>query len=133
MSSEHTSFAEKIAAALRQIDEDADSNESELDETDRMVALIEAVTEAFDVNDPRAVEGLFAAQGVALHVIFKDFIGRKYFPFKAMHVALRAQAQCRATFKSLNEYKNPRFRNSPTKNSSEQTVESANIATGAAA
>ena len=91
-----------------------------------MVALLEAATATFDVNDPRAVEGVFAIQGISLDVIFTDFIRRKGFTFENVRVALRAQAQCRATFRTLSDFKNPRFKSSSTgesKNSSEQTVE----------
>jgi hypothetical protein len=98
----------------------------EVNDTDRMVALLEAATTTFDVNDPRAVEGVFAIQGISLDVIFTDFIRRKGFTFENMRVALRAQAQCRATFRTLGDFKNPRPRAAlQPKNSDEQTVESA--------
>jgi hypothetical protein len=73
-----------------------------------MVALLEAATATFDVDDPSAVEGVFAVQGISLDVIFTDFIRRKGFIFENMRVALRAQAQCRATLKTLSDFKNPR-------------------------
>ena len=133
MSSAHSNFAERFATALKQINRAESGGVPELHDTDRLAALIEAAKATFDVNDPRAVEAVFAMQGVALDVIFNDFIRRKYYTFDNMRVALRAQAQCRATFKSLNEYKNPRIRPSaaPARNSSEQTVESANTPNGA--
>jgi hypothetical protein len=130
MSSEHSNFAQKFAVAFREISRASDP--TTVNDTDRLIALIEAATETFDVNDPHAVEAVFATQGVALDVIFKDFIRRRSYTFDNMRVALRAQAQCRATFKSLDEYKNPRLRTSP-KNPSEQTVETANFAAGAVA
>lgn len=129
MSSEHSNFAQKFAAAFREISRASDPKT--VNDTDRLIALIEAATEAFDEHDPHAVEAVFVTQRVTLDVIFKDFIRRKYYTFDNMRVALRAQAQCRATFKSLNDYRNPRLKPSPTKNSGDQTVESANLAAGA--
>ena len=81
------------------------AGDDELDETDRMVALIESVTTKFDANDPGAVESLFTGQALALDVIFKEFIKRRSYTFDGMRVALKAQAQCRSTFKSLAEFK----------------------------
>jgi hypothetical protein len=95
-----------------------------------MVALIEAATTKFDANDPGAVETLFAAQALALDVIFKDFVRRRTYTFDNMRVALKAQAQCRMTFKSLVDFKNPR-RPIPARsarNSNEQTIETAKSA-----
>lgn len=150
MSSEHSNFAQKFAAAFREISRAGDPKT--INDTDRLIALIEAATEAFDENDPNAVESVFVTQGVTLDVIFRDFIRRKFYTFDNMRVALRAQAQCRATFKSLHDYKNPRPQTSPLKpvlrpvlrssqseggslgeggNSGEQTVEIAKIAAGA--
>lgn len=99
----------------------------ELDETDRMVALIEAATAKFDANEPAVVESIFTGQALALDVIFKEFIKRRSYTFDCMRVALRAQAQCRSTFKSLDEFKNPRRPASsrPARNSNEQTIENA--------
>ena len=137
MSSAHSNFAERFAAALRQLNLPANNGDvSKLHDTDRLAALIDAAVATFDVNDPQAVEGVFAIQGVSLDVIFKDFIRRKYFTFDNMRVALRAQAQCRATFKTLSDFKNPRPKSppaSPSQNLSEQTVESANTPIGAIA
>jgi hypothetical protein len=100
----------------------------EVNDTDRMTALLEAATTTFDVNDPQAVEGVFAIQGISLDVIFTDYIRRKFFTHENMRMALRAQAQCRATFRTLNEFKSPRPRAAsagPIKNSNERTVETA--------
>ena len=129
MSSEHSNFVQKFAAAFAQLHRVR--NETTEDDTDRLIALIDAATAAFDVNDPAAVESLFAIQGISLDVIFKDFIRRRSYIFDNMRVALRAQAQCRATFKSLDEYKHPRPKPSPAKNLSELSVENGNTAAGA--
>jgi hypothetical protein len=101
--------------------------DEELNDTDRMVALIEAATTKFDATDPGAVETLFAAQALALDVIFKDFVRRRTYTFDNMRVALKAQAQCRMTFKSLVDFKHPRRPVSTriSRNSSEQTIETA--------
>lgn len=104
--------------------------DDELNDTDRMVALIEHATKKFDATDPGAVETLFAAQALALDVIFKEFVRRRSYTFENMRVALKAQAQCRMTFKSLVDFKNPR-RPAATRNSpkpSEQTIEPAKSA-----
>jgi len=131
MSSEHSNFAQKFAAAFAQLHRVR--NEDTVNDADRLMALIEAATQAFDVNDPEAVEGVFATQGIALDVIFKDFIRRRSYTFDNMRVALRAQAQCRATFKSLREFKDPTIGSERAKNFSEQSVESANLSAGAVA
>jgi hypothetical protein len=129
MSSEHSPFAQRFAAALAKINRTSGNAYAfEVNDTDRFVTLLDAALETFDVSDASAVEGVFAVQGVSLDVIFTDFIRRKGFEFENMRVALRAQAQCRATFKSLNDFKNPRPMPplaAQTKNSSEQSVENA--------
>ena len=132
MSSEHSPFAQRFAAVLRTMNRNgSNAYASEVNDTDRMAALLEAATTAFDVNDPQSVEGVFAIQGISLDVIFTDYIRRKFFTYENMRVALRAQAQCRATFKTLSDFKNPRLRASsavPIKNSNEQTIETAKTA-----
>jgi hypothetical protein len=126
MSSEHSPFAQRFAAALEKMNRGASNAYAfDVNDTDRIVALLDAATQTFDVNDPHAVEGAFAIQGISLDVIFTDFIRRKGFTFDNMQVALRAQAQCRATFKMLSDFKNPRPRAVQTKESGEQSVESA--------
>jgi hypothetical protein len=129
MSSEHSPFAQRFAAALQKMNRNGSNAYAlEVDDTERMVTLLEAATTTFDVNDPQAVEGVFAIQGISLDVIFTDYIRRKFFTHENMRVALRAQAQCRATFRTLSDFKNPRPRApsaAPRKNSNEQTVESA--------
>ena len=123
MSSEHSPFVQRFAAALAKLNRSGSNAYAfDVNDTDRVVALLDAATTTFDVNDPSAVEGVFAMQGVSLDVIFTDFIRRKGFTFDNMRVALRAQAQCRATFKTLSDFKNPRPKS---KNSSEQSVENA--------
>ena len=129
MSSEHSPFAQRFAAALQKMNRTgSNAYASEVNDTDRMVVLLEAATATFDVNDPQAVESVFAIQGISLDVIFTDYIRRKFFTHENMRVALRAQAQCRATFRTLSDFKNPRSKPSPVaqiKNSNEQTVETA--------
>ena len=126
MSSEHSPFVQRFAAALEKMNRSGSNAYAfDVNDTDRVVALLDAATTTFDVNDPSAVEGVFAMQGVSLDVIFTDFIRRKGFTFDNMRVALRAQAQCRATFKTLSDFKNPRPCAAQTKKSGEQSVESA--------
>jgi hypothetical protein len=113
---------------------DAGGESGEPDEIDRMLGLIEAASAKVKAVDPDAVEAVFATQAAALDVIFGQFAraaGRKFYVFDSMRVALRAQAQSRATYRSLIELKTPRLRSSlqpspgaPSENSSEQTIES---------
>jgi hypothetical protein len=124
MSSEHSPFVQRFASVLQKLN----CSGNTVNDTDRIVALLDAATSTFDVNDPSAVEGVFAVQGISLDVIFTDFIRRRGFTFDNMRVALKAQQQCRATFKTLGDFKNPRPKPSPpaqAKNSSEQSVENA--------
>ena len=121
-------FAQRFAAALQTNRAEGRGGPPELNDADHLVALLEAASATFDVNDPNAVEGVFTVQAASLDVIFKDFIRRKTFTFDNMRVALRAQAQCRATFRTLSDFKNPRPRATSaaqTKNLNIQTVESA--------
>jgi hypothetical protein len=125
MSSEHYPFAQRFAAVLDKMNRSGGNAYAfDVNDTDRIVGLLDAATQTFDVNDPSAVEGVFAIQGISLDVIFTDFIRRRGFTFENMRVALRAQAQCRATFRTLSDFKNPRPA-SRSKNSNEQSVESA--------
>ncbi len=129
MSSQHSPFAQRFAAALEKMKRSGSNAYAyDVNDTDRMVELLEAAIATFDVNDPTAVEGVFAIQGISLDVIFTDFIRRKGFTFDNMRVALRAQAQCRATFRTLSDFKNPRP--GEAKKSSDQSVESAKIPVG---
>ena len=128
MSSQHSPFAQRFAAVLEKMNRNGSNAYAyEVNDTDRILALLDAATQSFDVDDPSAVEGVFAMQGISLDVIFTDFIRRRGFTHENMRVALRAQAQCRATFRALSDFKNPRPRASSapqSKNSSGQTVES---------
>ena len=128
MSSEHSPFAQRFAAALQKLNRNgSNAYASEVNDADRLVTLIEAASETFDVNDPQAVEDVFAIQGISLDVIFTDYIRRKYATYENMRVALRAQAQCRATFRTLSDFKHPNPRAVQIKNSNEQTVETAKL------
>ena len=107
------------------------------DDIERIVELLEAVSSKIQALDLEQIEAAFATQAAALNVIFAQFAraaGRKYWTFDSMRVALRAQAQCRATYKGLLELKSPRLvarraaGQAPTMNSSEQTIESAKSA-----
>lgn len=137
MSSEHSPFAQRFAATLAKMDRTAaDAYAYEVNDADRILALLDAAIQTFDPNDPSAVESVFSIQGISLDVIFTDFIRRRGFTFENMRVALRAQAQCRATFKSLRDFKNPQPPAAPAadaKNSSEQSVENAKTHVGGSA
>jgi hypothetical protein len=134
MSSTHSPFAQRFAAALQKMNRSASNAYAyEVNDTDRIVTLLDAAISTFDVNDPAAVEGVFAIQGISLDVIFTDFIRRKGFEFENMRVALRAQAQCRATFRTLSDFKNPRPSPAQIKNFDDQSVESAKTPVAASA
>ena len=128
MSSQHSPFARRFAAALEKMNRNGSNAYAyEVNDTDRILALLDAATGTFDVDDPSAVEGV-AIQGISLDVIFTDFIRRRGFTHENMRVALRAQAQCRATFRALSDFKNPRPRAASAadaKNFGEQSVENA--------
>jgi hypothetical protein len=137
MSSDHDPLQRWMTEALKRA---AASNGSsgaakprELDDIERMVELIEAASGKIASLDLDQVEAAFAGQAAALDVIFGQFAraaGRKYWVFDSMRVALRAQAQCRATYTGLIALKRPRpaladrALASQVENSREQTIES---------
>jgi hypothetical protein len=84
---------------------------TEPDEIERMLHLIEAASAEARTFDLGRMETAFAGQAAALDVIFGQFTraaARKYYTFDSMRLALRAQAQCRATYKALIDFKAPR-------------------------
>jgi len=84
---------------------------TEPDEIERMLDLIEAASAEARTFDLGRMETAFAGQAAALDVIFSQFTraaARKYYTFDSMRLALRAQAQCRATYKALIDFKAPR-------------------------
>ena len=86
-------------------------NWDKCDDIERMVDLIEAASAKVQANDVDQVEAVFAGQAAALDVIFGQFAraaGRGLHVFDSMRIALRAQSQSRATYKSLIELKTPR-------------------------
>ena len=123
----------KRAAASNGSGGDLAGKRPELDDIERMVELIEAASGPIQALDLEQVEAAFASQAAALNVIFGQFTraaGRKYWVFDSMRVALRAQAQCRATYRGLIELKTPRSAAakrphdaSHAENSREQTIE----------
>ena len=84
----------------------ANGNASGLNPIDRAVALIEAASAKIEANDFSAVEALFAGQALALDAMF-DKLARET-TFEDLRLALRAQSQCRHTFKTLMALKTPR-------------------------
>ena len=97
----------------------APGNASGLNPIDRGIALIEAASAKLEANDYSALEALFAGQALALDAMF-DKLARET-TFEDLRLALRAQQQCRATFKSLLALKTPLAR----ENSSKRTIASA--------
>jgi hypothetical protein len=127
----HVSSRENVTAVT-----DQPSQPDEPDEIRRMIDLIDAASAEIPTFDLGRVEAAFAGQAVALEVIFNQFTraaARKYYAFDSMRLALRAQAQCRATYQGLIALNAPprpapsRLRNLPSgasakqENSSEQT------------
>jgi hypothetical protein len=90
------------------------------DYIDRTAAIVEAAAEKIDANDFSAVETLFAGQALALDALF-DKLARER-THDNLKLALRAQQQCRATFKALIALKTPPAE----KFSRKRTVERAN-------
>ena len=76
---------------------------NELNNIDRTVAIVEAASAMIKANDFSAVETLFAGQGLALDAMF-DSHARET-TLDDIRLALRSQAQCRATFKVLMQMK----------------------------
>ncbi len=82
------------------------------------VAVIEAVADKIQANDFTAVEALLTGQALALDVIFNQHAreSAREWPISTsgvlnnMRIALKAQAQCRATLESLMETEQPRSR-----------------------
>jgi hypothetical protein len=87
------------------------------------VAVIDAAAEKIEANDLSAFESALAAQGLALHLIFEQFVGRSAKAGRLagdpMYLALRAQSQCRLTFKSLAALQN----SLASQNSRKRTIE----------
>ncbi len=90
-----------------------------LTEIDRAVAIVEAVSARIEANDLSAVESLFAGQALALDAMFNHLA--KESPYEDIRLALRAQSQCRHTFKTLLALKTPR----EIQNSTKRTIEPA--------
>lgn len=101
--------------------------ETEPEPIARTVDIIDAVAAKIEAGDLSGVEYAFAAQALALDVIFEQFVRRSatgdslFHP--PMHMAFRAQAQSRVTFKNLIALKNPRA----SRISAERTIERAKI------
>lgn len=93
----------------------------------RTVAVIEAAVDKIEANDFSAIESLLVSQALALDVIFNQFVRHSAYgdrlSHSPMHMALRAQSQCRVTLKNLVALKTPR----PSQNSNKRTIEPAKI------
>jgi hypothetical protein len=93
----------------------------------RTVDIIDAVAAKIEANDFSGIEHAFAAQALALDVIFEQFVRLSvtgtslYHP--AMRMAFKAQSQSRVTFKNLIALKNPHA----SQNSIKRTIERAKI------
>lgn len=90
---------------IREGDAGANGPAAELGNIDRTIAIVEAASAKIKANDFSAVEAFFAGQALALDAMF-DKLARDN-TIDDIRFALRAQAQCRATFKTLMEMKNP--------------------------
>ena len=97
------------------------------DEIGRTVAIIETAAAKLDAGDFSAIESVLAGQAFALDVIFDQFARRSargdLLFHGPMHMALRAQSQCRVTLKNLVALKNPRA----SKISDKRTIETVKI------
>lgn len=94
------------------------SLEEELD-TNAAVAAVYAVIERVRSNEMHDMENILVAQAIALNCVFTQMAGRASANMNTnlekteafMRMALRAQANCRATIETLAEVKNPRTTN----------------------
>lgn len=106
-------FRSPVVAALETVlamrlndGREGDAGANELDNIDRTIAIVEAASERIKANDFSAVETLFAGQALALDAMF-DKHARET-AYEDIRFALRAQAQCRATFRALMQMKDLR-------------------------
>lgn len=87
----------------------------EVDTVEALKTVVKQVEEVYN-DDMRGVESMLVAQASALNGIFTEMARRAaknmddYLPAceTYMRMALKAQAQCRATLETLGEIKNPR-------------------------
>ena len=86
-------------------DGDAGLN-AELNNIDRTIAIVEAASMRIKANDFSAVETLFAGQALALDAMFDKHARES--TLDDIRFALRSQAQCRATFRTLMQMKHLR-------------------------
>ena len=127
-----------VAAALetgaRLRGPEASANAShDTDPVERMIATIEAESYRIRGSDLTAVQAVFASQALALDTIFTQLLknaveGNNTYS-KHLQLALKAQAQSRATLNGLVAVVRPRFDLRPrraTKNFTEQTDGSGN-------
>ena len=113
----HPRFRSPVVAALetvaairlnggREGDPGANGPLAELNNIDRTIAIVEAASMRIKANDFSAVEALFAGQALALDAMF-DKHARET-TLDDIRFALRSQAQCRATFRTLIQMKHLR-------------------------
>ena len=113
----HPRFRSPVVAALetlaairlnggREGDAGANGFADELNNIDRTIAIVEAASMRIKASDFSAVEALFAGQALALDAMF-DKHARET-TLDDIRFALRSQAQCRATFRTLMEMKHLR-------------------------
>ena len=111
----HPRFRNPVVAALETLaamrlkgegDAAANGLAAELNNIDRTIAIVEAASMRIKANDFSAVETLFAGQALALDAMF-DKHARET-TIDDIRFALRSQAQCCATFKTLMQMKNLR-------------------------
>lgn len=128
MSTKDSVFENSVIAALdTTANLRAGSETGNTGDIGRTVAIIEAAAAKLDAGDFSGIETVLAGQAFALDVIFDQFARRSArgdsLFHGPMHMALRAQSQCRVTFKNLIALKTPRA----SKNSDKRTVETTKI------
>lgn len=90
----------------------------DIDKTEAVGVLVEQVAQVLK-GDMRGVESMLVAQALALNTVFTEMMRRAAIAKEShanlldiyMRMALKAQAQCRATLETLAEVKNPRVTN----------------------
>lgn len=95
---------------------------AELNNIDRTIAIVEAASERIKAHDFSAVEALFAGQALTLDAMFDKHAREP--TLDHIRFALRSQAQCRATFRTLMQMKHLRDKKFSPKRNEELTKSS---------
>ena len=122
----------EMGARIRRPDDGTSPSGGETDAVDRAIAWIEAEASRISADDIGTANAVLAGQAVALDTLFtqltREGVENNVLCHEPLHLALRAQSQCRATLTSLISLSPPSAARLArrTKNSRDQTIESGN-------